>query len=100
MTSRLPTNTHPAMASAVALHSKEQLKSFLLSSGRKYIVLNSADLVDALSWPAGVTTFQDIVEAYRQFRAQRVTDDGRLMGDVLEPDEIAEVIEQLQNSQK
>lgn len=50
------------------LDSPEKLKRWLLETGREYIVLLSADLVDALPWPSGVEALQQIVHAYSQHR--------------------------------
>lgn len=82
------------------LISKEKLKQFLRDTGRSYVVLRSDDLIDALSYPAGVELFQGIVAAYTAHRSQVVLPDGRMKSDVLEADELAEAIAQLQENQK
>lgn len=92
----------------VAVHDPEHLKRFLRDSGRKYIVLNALDLVDAMEWPGGVQAVMDLVRAYREHRANRpsawtrtveskLPGGGRatvpvFSGEFLEPDEALEAI--------
>lgn len=52
----------------VAIKTKEQLKDFLEQSGRSWVVLNSADLVEALSFPEDVQEFMRIVDLYGRYR--------------------------------
>ena len=52
----------------------EGLKRWLEASGRRYMVMNSHDLVDALveayGYPGGVELIQEVVEKYRAFRSK------------------------------
>lgn len=50
---------------------KAHLKSWLTASGRKYLVLNATDLVDAMPFPDGVEMVQQVIAAYGQHRATR-----------------------------
>jgi len=59
-----------------AMKSPEHLKLWLEKSGRRWLVLNGLDLVDALPWPSGVEAFVQIVMAYRDHRA--TIDTGRV----------------------
>lgn len=48
----------------VAMKSPEHLKLWLSETGRRWLVLNSLDLVDALPWPDGVQAFLQVCMAY------------------------------------
>lgn len=52
----------------VAQTSPEALKKWLVASGRKYLIFNSVDLVDALSWPEDHQLLQRLIDAYREHR--------------------------------
>lgn len=52
----------------VSMQHPEHLKSWLVASGRRWLVINALELVDALPWPAGVDAFLQIVAAYRDHR--------------------------------
>ena len=76
-----------------------RLKQWFRESGRKYIVLDADDLIDALSWPDGVEQFMRFVSVYREYRSQRAVEvkvggemTYRAVSDVLEPEEIREAI--------
>jgi hypothetical protein len=65
-----------------AMKSPQHLRAWLDASGRRWLVLNGMDLVDAVQhpWPAGVLRFMQTVMAYRDHRrtiwtgrTQRVT---------------------------
>ena len=87
----------------------DALKRWQLSSGRKCLVFNAVDLVDALHWPEGHQSFQQIIEAYRDHRqtkqsnrreTQRTSDgvDVSVLvakGEALEPEEKRELLQQL-----
>lgn len=92
----------------VAQTDPEALKRWLVLTGRKYLVLNSADLVDALRWPDGHQVLQQLIEAYRNHRrtiesgkverqeTMGVVADVKLMkSEVLELEEKRELWEQL-----
>jgi hypothetical protein len=51
-----------------AMKSPQHLREWLDASGRKWIVFNGVDLIDALPWPGGVETFMQVVMAYRDHR--------------------------------
>lgn len=87
----------------------DALKRWLVASGRKYMIFNAADLVDALQWPEGHQSFQQIIEAYRDHRqtkqsnrreTQRTLDGVDVSvivakGEALEPEEKRELLQQL-----
>ena len=51
-----------------AIKSPNQLKRWLEESGRRYLVFDSLDLVDALEWPLEVEQLQRLITAYRERR--------------------------------
>lgn len=57
----------------VAQTDPQALKRWLLASGRKYLVFNAEDLVDALRWPEGHQVLQQLIEAYRNHRQTKFT---------------------------
>jgi hypothetical protein len=57
----------------VAQTSPEALKKWLVASGRKYMVFNSEDLVDALEWPDQHQLLQRLIDAYREHRRTKPT---------------------------
>lgn len=52
---------------------KAHLKAFLTQSGRKYLVLNALDLVEAMTFPEGVELVQQVISMYGQHRATKET---------------------------
>ena len=48
--------------------SPEHMKRYLEAAGKKFLILNALDLVDALSWPEGVEVSQQLVSGYRDHR--------------------------------
>lgn len=50
---------------------KAHLKAWLMASDRQFLVLNTADLVDAMPFPDGVELVQQVIAAYSQHRAMR-----------------------------
>lgn len=68
-----------------AMQSPEHMKLWLQESGRRYMVLDGFDMVDAI-WtgnnPVGVQEFQDVLSLYRHHR--RRIPNGRY-GEQLEP---------------
>lgn len=52
-----------------AISSPEQLKAFLIASDRKWLVLNTSELVDSLIWPEGVNQLMQMIEYYSKHRA-------------------------------
>jgi len=57
----------------VSLASADKLKQWLSASGRRWLVFNVIDLVDALPWPAGHEALQQLVAAYGGHRATMET---------------------------
>lgn len=53
----------------VAIQTREQLIRFLHESERKWLVLNTGHLVEALPFPQGVLMVQQIIAWYRNHRA-------------------------------
>jgi hypothetical protein len=58
-----------------SLRSAEKLKTWLEASGRRWLVFNALDLVDALPWPNGHAALQQIIMAYGAHRG--AIDSGR-----------------------
>jgi hypothetical protein len=56
-----------------AMKSPEHLARWLEATNRKWVVLNSADLVKALPWPSGVEALMQIIAAYRDERSAQWT---------------------------
>lgn len=63
-------------AERTAMASPTQLKQWLIASGRRYIIFDSDDLVDALPWPGGVEALTQVVECYRQHRCVDIAEEG------------------------
>lgn len=57
----------------VAIKDAGHLKSWLEKSGRKWLVFNSVDLVDALPFPDGVDTLIQLIACYRDYRSVQVS---------------------------
>ncbi len=51
-----------------AMTSPEQLKRWLEKSGRRWLVFDALELVDALEWPLEVEDLQRLITAYREHR--------------------------------
>lgn len=58
-----------------AMRGPDHLKYWMEASGRRWLVLNGLELVEALPWPSGVEAFMQVVMAYRDHR--RTIDSGR-----------------------
>ncbi len=52
----------------VSIKSPDHLKRWLQQSGRRWMVFDALDLVDALSWPEGVRALMELIAAYREHR--------------------------------
>lgn len=52
----------------VSLKDPEHLKRWLQETGRRWMVLDSLDLVDSLPWPGGVDALIQILACYRDHR--------------------------------
>ena len=61
-----------AQREAVAIKTPQHLKRFLEESGRRYIVIDAVQLVDALNvglgWPMGARWFQALTQYLREWR--------------------------------
>jgi hypothetical protein len=104
---KLEPNDDPQFRTAVK--DPEHLKRFLSQSGRKFLVFNALDLVDALRFPDEVQVIQQVVERYRKHRATKKSAYVREgfdpplpepMGEFLEPDETMEAIRQLHDAEQ
>lgn len=51
--------------------SRESLLQFLEATGRDWMVINSADLVNALEYPEGVQMFITFLEQYKAYRRDK-----------------------------
>jgi hypothetical protein len=93
----------------VAQTDPEALKRWLLASGRKYMVFNALDLVDALQWPNDHQVLQQMVEVYRDYRRTKqlqrveqqrtlegIVDVPAVKGETLELEEKRELLGELQ----
>lgn len=69
----MPAASDNDQAPKVPLLTKEQLKSWLAQTDRKYLVLYAPDLVEALTFPDGVEVLQQMLAAYRDLRRTRET---------------------------
>ena len=63
------TQTAEQPARTPALTNPSQLKRWLADSGRRWVIMDAVQLVDALSWPDDVQLLQEIIMAYRTHRA-------------------------------
>ena len=52
----------------VTLKDPAHLKKWLEQSGRRWMIFDSLELVDALRWPEGVAQLLGVVSAYEQYR--------------------------------
>ena len=83
-------------AAQIGMADPEHLKRWLRASGRRFLVFNSCDLVDALVWPAGHQTLQQMIHAYGECRSLQESEiPGLLRNEVLQPGETIEAIEEL-----
>lgn len=96
----------------VSMGDPNKLKEWVEASGRKYILLNASDLIDALDWPEGCIQFQRLIESYREYRStlptgrterqqdpktRKIVEVSITKAEVLEPEEKLELFEQLRN---
>lgn len=56
-------------AMRVAMQSPQQLRKWLHESGRRWLVFDALELVEALPWPHGVQNLIDTIACYRDHRA-------------------------------
>jgi hypothetical protein len=57
----------------ISLKDADHLKKWLASSGRRWIILDSQDLVDSLPYPSGIEFFMEMIDLYRGFRATKLS---------------------------
>lgn len=60
-------------AARTAMKNPAHLKRWLLASGRRWLVFDARDLVEALPWPEGAQALAEIVSAYRNYRRSIAT---------------------------
>lgn len=53
----------------VTLKGKDQLKRWLVDTGRRYLVFDSLQLVDSLSFPEGISILQGLIKTYSDYRS-------------------------------
>lgn len=76
----------------LAMSSQVHLKQWLQASGRRWLVMDAMELVDALPWPGGVQELMGLVNLYTQHR--RKFDSGRrqTMKDPVTGDDVETII--------
>jgi len=57
----------------VAIKDADHLKAWLEKSGRRWLVFNALELVDALPFPDGVDTLIQLIACYRDYRSVQPT---------------------------
>jgi hypothetical protein len=93
----------------VSIKSPDKLKEWLEASGRRYLIFDAFQLVDALPWPHGLDALAQVIACYRDHR--RTVPSGRfekvidargesravpqMRGETLEADEQARLIKYL-----
>lgn len=73
----------------LAMSSPEHLKQWLRASGREWIVMNAAELVDALPWPGGVQELADLVTLLAKHRSTKPSGRFSTVKDPLTKEEVA-----------
>jgi hypothetical protein len=68
---------------ATAMRSPTHMEAWLESSGRKWLVLNSVDLMKALTWPDGVNILMQVIAAYRDHRLTQPSGRTEIIADAL-----------------
>lgn len=75
--------------SNISMKSPDHLKEWLGESGRRWLIFDGLDLVDALDFPAGIRSLMEIINQYQAFRGTKMS--GRvetfkhpITGDVVE----------------
>jgi hypothetical protein len=61
-------DTLTAEAVRTAMKDPSHLREWLEASGRRWLVFDALDLVEALPWPAGVEALIEIINCYRDHR--------------------------------
>lgn len=57
----------------VSISDADQLKKWLEASGRRWLIFDALDLVDALPFPDGVDTLIQVIACYRDYRGTKQT---------------------------
>lgn len=52
-----------------AMKSPEHMKEWLEATGRRYLILDAVELVDALPWPGGHEALTQVIACHRDHRA-------------------------------
>ena len=71
----LNTNQESESRMSAAMKSPDHLKRWLEESGRRYLVFDGLELIDALPWPDGIEALMQLISCYRDYRS--VKDTGR-----------------------
>lgn len=58
----------PVEVRNVAMKDPEHMKRWLEASGRRFILLDALQLVDALPWPSGIQILMQVLDCYRDHR--------------------------------
>jgi hypothetical protein len=80
--------------SEIQVMDKEQLKRWLIESGRKYMLINSSHFVDALSIEE-LELFQQLLAKYRDYRNSILKDKDESYGELLTANELEDLFLQI-----
>jgi len=80
--------------SEIQVMDKEQLKRWLIESGRKYMLINSSHFVDALSIEE-LELFQQLLVKYRDYRNSILKDKDESYGELLTANELEDLFLQI-----
>lgn len=80
--------------SEIQVMDKEQLKKWLIESGRKYMLINSSHFVDALSIEE-LELFQQLLAKYRDYRNSILKDKDESYGELLTANELEDLFLQI-----
>jgi hypothetical protein len=80
--------------SEIQVMDKEQLKKWLIESGRKYMLINSSHFVDALSIEE-LELFQQLLTKYRDYRNSILKDKDESYGELLTANELEDLFLQI-----
>lgn len=75
-------------AAKTAMASPEHLKAWLDQSGRRWLVFDGRELVDALPWPGGVQELMDLVYLYNQHRCSKPSGRTEVLYDPITKEEV------------
>ena len=57
----------------VSIKSPQQLKEWMVDSGRRWLIFDGLDLVDSLDFPAGVQSLMQLISLYTAYRSTRLS---------------------------